>query len=59
MGVIMSYILRKWRGDMTATEENLLGFLREFPEFGKCVKFLEEYIKGTDVCKEVSLMQIC
>ena len=31
---------------MTATEENLLGFLREFPEFGKCVKFLEEYIKG-------------
>ena len=46
MGVIMSYILRKWRGDMTATEENLLGFLREFPEFGKCVKFLEEYIKG-------------
>ena len=32
---------------MTATEENLVLYLREHYDFRKCVKFLEEYINQT------------
>ena len=45
MDAIMTDILLAWRGEVDATEENLLRFLREFLEFRKCVMFLEDYIK--------------
>ena len=44
MDVIMRHLLKAWRNDVDATEENLLRFLEELDEFEDCVKCLNRYI---------------